>query len=195
MAKHGSKGREKGKIGRVANMEMAGEFALGGLGAIIYTGLPTALNMSGAGAMAVGLGACYALGFWLESKALLAGGFFVAIVHLIYKYGSNATMKFWGRPIWSLDPSIPSLPGAMGDYVNYNPYTPNYGMHDAVQLPNGYSALALPPADVPAPSQAIPQAMNDDYMMGHEQLMDDEGFYEKSRYEQNGSYEAASIFE
>ncbi|HVZ39938.1 MAG TPA: hypothetical protein VHI13_11720 [Candidatus Kapabacteria bacterium] len=172
------------------NLETAGEFALGGLGGIIYTVLPTALNLSGPGAMATALLACYALGFWLESKALLAGGFFVAVVHMIYKYGSNLTMKAWGRPVWSLDPSVPSVPGGMGDYVNYNPYGPNYGMHDAVQLPNGYSALALPPADVPAPAQAM-----NDYAMPHEQLMDDDGFYSKSRYEQNGSYDASSIFE
>jgi hypothetical protein len=186
--------KNKTKLGRLFSREMAVEYGLAGAGAILYTGLPTAFNMQGPGAMALGLGACLALGVWLESPTLLAGGLFVAVVHLIYKYGSNLTLSWWGRTIWSLDPSVPSTSGTMNDYVQYNPY--NSGMHDAVNLPNGYQALALPPADQPAPMQgnSYPASGINDYVTGHEQLMDD-GFLEHNRYEQNGSFESNSIFE
>lgn len=171
--------------------EMLGEYALAGVGATLYTIVPTALNLSGPEAMVVGGGAVIALGILLESPVLIGGAVFVMLVHLIYRYGSNATMKWWGRPVWSLDKApSPSGAGNMNDYVRYQG-----GMHDYTQLPNGYSALALAPSDAPAPMQQ----MNDFVMQNDRTLMDAEderGFMESDRYEQNGgSYDAPSLFD
>lgn len=197
--------RNKTKAGRILSQDMAVEYALAGVGAIVYTVLPTAVNWTGPKAMALALVPCIGLGVWMESPTLLAGTLFVALVHLIYKYGSTLTLKWWGRTVWSLDTATP-LPSTtpatdLGDYVAFNRNAYGAGMNDAVQLPNGYSALALPPADVPAPSQSIdnpgmPSHGMNDYVMPHGQLMDGEdGFLGTSRQDQNGSFDGTSMFE
>jgi hypothetical protein len=166
------------------NKEMLGEYALAGLGGVIYTVLPTALGMNGPGAFWLGFGTVMTLGFFAKSKALLCGGIIVAAVHLIYRYGSNYTMRWWQRPIWSLDPNTTTPDdGRIHDYVRSG------SMSDYTQLPNGYAALALPPADAPAP-------MND-FVRAGEPLMDgDDGFMGSTRYGQHGgAFEAPSMFE
>ncbi len=189
MARYVTKKRKK-TVGDLASTETAMEFLYAGVGAMLYTGLPTALNMNGAGAMAVAIAPSIALGLWRKSYAFLAGSMFVGLVHVIYKYGSNWTLNWWGRPIWSLDPTMQAPPADLKDYFHYDDM---HGMHDAVQLPNGYSALALPPGDMPGNGTA--SGMND-YITAQNQLLDDDdGSFSSVRYEQNGSFESPSIFE
>ncbi len=173
------------------NKEMLGEYALAAVGGVIYTVLPTALNLNGPSAFWLGFGSLMTLGFFTKSKALLCGGIIVAVVHLIYRYGSNYTMKWWQRPIWSLDPNTTAVTTPSGDMHDYVGYPGN--MHDYTQLPNGYSALALPPADAPG------EQMHD-FVRPGEALMDgndnDAGFMGTNRYSQGGgSFESQSMFE
>ncbi|MEP7217436.1 MAG: hypothetical protein ABI876_00890 [Bacteroidota bacterium] len=160
------------------NKEMLGEAASAVAGGVVYTILPTAFGKNGKWGMAIGLGSVLAAGFLLKSKALLLGGLMVATVHLIYKYGSNYTMDWWGRPVWSLSETDPTT-GVLKDYVQ-GPVS----MADYTQLPNGYSALALPPSDAPA-------QMHDYVTPQDTALMDGDDDFMST----GGSYEAKSMFE
>ncbi|MEP7220060.1 MAG: hypothetical protein ABI876_14145 [Bacteroidota bacterium] len=170
------------------NKDMLSEAAFAVAGGVAYTIIPTAIGKNGAWGMGIGLGSVLALGFLLKSKALLLGGLMVAVTHLIYKYGSNYTVQWWGRPVWSLDETNAPAAGQMNDYV-HGPVA----MNDYMQMPNGYSALSLPPGDAPS------HQMNDYVMPNDHSLMDgddDSDFMYNNRYEQNGgSYDAKSMFE
>lgn len=114
------------------------QYLLAGVGATVYTVLPTMLKMQGWGAFALGFGSVFLLGVALDSPGLIYGVIGVALCHLIYSLGSGTIQDVTGSPVWRLGGPAPnpldknigdvgawSARPMIGDYVSGAPDYPS----------------------------------------------------------------------
>lgn len=133
-----AKGNLKKNIRDATSRQSITDILIGSVaGAVIYSMLPTVLNLSGAVGMVVGAGTTWLVGAVTGQKGIQYAGPALATLHLAYVFAQGVVTDALGRPIWQYDQT--ATPAPLSDYVNYG----------------GERIMAAAPTDMPEPNTAL----------------------------------------
>lgn len=145
------------------------QYLLAGVGATVYTVLPTMLKMQGWGAFALGFGSVFLLGVALDSPGLIYGVIGVALCHLIYSLGSGTIQDVTGSPVWRLGGGSTAF-NSIGDVGAWSP-----GARMISDYVGPSQAPSYPSGIISQPPTVYGQTMSD-YQGGQGVISDDAGY-------------------